>query len=203
MQLEEGTADTITWKLTNNGKYSAASAYLAQFEPPTTTSFMEPTVWKNWAPPKCKIFAWLILQNRVWTADRLTRRGWPNCGLCQLCKREPETAAHIMFQCRYSIRIWGALKNWLGLDGFDISQWSGHTTVKDWWCATTGALGHRRKGVSSLVLLVAWEIWNERNARVISKVASMPHSVVSCIKRNAALWSVAGAKHLSSLMPRE
>jgi hypothetical protein len=73
VQLTE-EPDTITWKLTNNAAYSSVSAYLAQFtEPPT--SFMKPAVWANWTPPKCKTFAWLILQNRVWTTDRLIRRG--------------------------------------------------------------------------------------------------------------------------------
>jgi hypothetical protein len=26
-------------------------------------------VWRPWAPPKCKTFAWLVIQNLVWTAD--------------------------------------------------------------------------------------------------------------------------------------
>ena len=202
VQLVEGASDVITWRFTNNGIYSAASAYLAQFEP-QPISIMKPAVWSNWAPPKCKFFAWLILQNKVWTADRLARRGWPNCGMCQLCKREPETAAHIMFKCRYSILIWDSLKAWLGLTNFDTSQWHAHTSVEEWWCAVIGVHGNRRKGLASLVLLTAWEIWNERNARVFRSMASMPSSVLFCIKRNAALWGLAGAKHLSSLMPRE
>jgi hypothetical protein len=67
---EEGSNDSITWKFTNSGEYSVASAYNAQFEG-MTNSYMMKAVWKTWAPPKCKLFAWLILQNRVWTADRL------------------------------------------------------------------------------------------------------------------------------------
>uniref|UniRef100_A0A8R7UVN8 Reverse transcriptase zinc-binding domain-containing protein n=1 Tax=Triticum urartu TaxID=4572 RepID=A0A8R7UVN8_TRIUA len=62
-------------------------------------------IWKMWAPPKCKFFAWLILQNRVWTADRLARRGWPNCGLCPLCKQVQESAVHLLFQCRFSAQV--------------------------------------------------------------------------------------------------
>jgi hypothetical protein len=104
VQLVEGSNDGITWKLTNSGEYTAASAYNAQFEG-MINSYMMKTVWKTWAPSKCKLFAWLVLQNRVWTADRLQRRGWPNCGNCQLCKQEPETVAHMLFKCRYTLRI--------------------------------------------------------------------------------------------------
>jgi hypothetical protein len=47
-------------KFTDSGEYSAASAYKAQFEG-MTGSYMMDAVWKNWAPPKYKFFAWLIL----------------------------------------------------------------------------------------------------------------------------------------------
>jgi hypothetical protein len=33
--------------------------------------FMPEAVRKNWAPPKHKLFAYHILQNRVWLDDRL------------------------------------------------------------------------------------------------------------------------------------
>jgi hypothetical protein len=38
-------------------------------------SFMPEAVWKSCAPLKCKHFAWLILQYRVWTTDWLQRTG--------------------------------------------------------------------------------------------------------------------------------
>jgi hypothetical protein len=132
IHLIEGP-DTITWKLTPSRTYSSASAYLAQFDAPTT-SFMMPAVWENWAPPKCKTFAWLILQNRVWTSDRLIRRGWQNSGPCQLCKWETETAAHLLFQCRYSLRVWRGLKDWLGLADLDIASWANFDSLEGWWC---------------------------------------------------------------------
>jgi hypothetical protein len=67
----------------------------------------------------------------------------------------------------------------------------------------TEVYGHRRKGLSYFVLLTAWEIWDERNARVLLNFASMPTVVLASIKRNAYLWGIAGAKHLRSILPRE
>ena len=32
-------------------------------------------VWRSWAPLKCKIFAWLAMQYRLWTSDRRARHG--------------------------------------------------------------------------------------------------------------------------------
>lgn len=35
-----------------------------------------PNGWKAWAPSNVKFFAWLALQDRIWTADRLAKL-WP------------------------------------------------------------------------------------------------------------------------------
>jgi hypothetical protein len=65
-----------------------------------------------------------ILQNRVWMLDRLNQRGCLNCGLCQLCKREPEIVAYLVFKCIYSIRVLKGIKDWLVLINVDITQWN-------------------------------------------------------------------------------
>ena len=181
----EGTTDDITWKFTNSGLYTASSAYKAQFEG-LPRSTMPEMVWKNWAPPKCKLFAWLVLQNRVWTADRLHRRGWPNCGLCQLCKREGETATHLFFQCRYTIRIWNMVISWLGLSTCSTSQWHTFDSMHDWWESVIYTNGTRRKSLASLIMLVSWEVWNERNARVFRHISTMPTVIFERIKTEAA-----------------
>jgi hypothetical protein len=90
-------------------------------------------VWKAWAPPKCKLFAWLIIQNRVWMADRLERREWQNCGRCQLCNQVQESDSYLLFKCRFSIRVWTKVKQWLGLQDIDPSSWNVRRTVKEWW----------------------------------------------------------------------
>jgi hypothetical protein len=100
IHLDPNNEDSISWKswkFTNDGTYSSKSAYGIQFLGQTKSS-MSSLVWKPWAPPKYKSFAWLIIQNRVCTADRLQRRGWPNCGVCKLCNQVQESASHIYFQ---------------------------------------------------------------------------------------------------------
>ncbi|PNT69050.1 hypothetical protein BRADI_3g48564v3 [Brachypodium distachyon] len=114
------------------------------------------------------------------------RRGWPNCNLCQLCKREQQSAAHLFFKCRYSLNVWRMIRDWLGLVYIDLLHWSSFNSVEDWWCSVINIQGNRRKGMATLVMLVSWEIWNERNARVFRKIFSMPTVVTSKIKREAS-----------------
>jgi hypothetical protein len=90
--------DEIVWSRTANGQYSASFAYRMQFEGGTESLFPAGT-WQIWAPARCKFFMWLMIQNRIWTADRLLRREWPNQYFCPLCYRNLETIGHLFMEC--------------------------------------------------------------------------------------------------------
>ncbi|KAI5017913.1 hypothetical protein ZWY2020_042801 [Hordeum vulgare] len=104
-QLHVETADTITWNLEASQTYSARSAYKAQFQGMMKSDFKK-IIWKTWAPPRLKIFAWLLLRDRLWCNDRLQRRGWPNGYFCQLCLRNLETSTHLFWECPMALQIW-------------------------------------------------------------------------------------------------
>ena len=89
----------------------------------------------------------------------MERRGWPNCGLCPLCKQALESVSHIFFKCRYSIRLWGMIKGWLKLDYLDISSWMTMRSIKDWWLNMSATNMPNRKAMASLTMLTCWSIW--------------------------------------------
>jgi hypothetical protein len=74
VQLDPNSADTITWRWTATGEYSASSAYRAKFAGSIKTKLKQ-IIWKPCALQKCKFFAWLVTKYRVWTSDRLATRG--------------------------------------------------------------------------------------------------------------------------------
>jgi hypothetical protein len=200
IQLREHEEDSIVWNLTPNGEYSTTSAYNAQFFGSTLTN-MNKMVWKAWATPKAKFFAWLAIQNRLWTADRLEKRGWDNCGLCPLCKQTQETAAHLFSHCRFTKRVWNLIKNWLGLSNIRTNEWGANLNIKEWWTMMTIEASPNRKAMTSLVMLTSWTIWKERNARVFNARAAPPPILLQTIKSEAKLWVTAGAKFLSYVIP--
>lgn len=105
------TPDTISWRWTPSGSYSAASAYKAQFLgsfPP----FIADKVWKARAEPKIRFFAWTLLHGKILTADNLALRGWTHNPICQLCRIHPETIAHLCRDCSYTSEVWRLVKNW-------------------------------------------------------------------------------------------
>jgi len=86
--------DRIIWKFTADGQYTAKSAYEVQFRG-SFCSFRPQCIWSAYAEPKHRFFTWLLVQERILTADKLQDRNWPCNPLCALCKLAPETAQHI------------------------------------------------------------------------------------------------------------
>jgi hypothetical protein len=137
-------------------------------------------LWSSGAPLKYKLHMWLAMKDRLWTDDRLERRGLEHQQFCPLCCQEAETVEHLTLQCSHSRQVWFGL-----LNAVNLSQ---HTptadaTIATWWLALSNAVPAKlRKELNSLVVLVARELWLERNARIANKFATVPCEICRRIK---------------------
>jgi hypothetical protein len=52
-------------------------------------------------------------------------------------------------------------------------------------------------------MLVSLEIWKARNAHIFRNISSTANMLVMKIKEEVSLWSLAGDKALSNIMPPE
>ncbi|WVZ95115.1 hypothetical protein U9M48_040917, partial [Paspalum notatum var. saurae] len=186
--LVHDTEDRIIWRFNAFGTYSTASAYRVQFAGHTGLN-LKSLIWKPWGPSKCKTFAWLIIRNRVWTSDRLAARGWPHNPTCQLCRQHPETAHHLIVECRYSRRIWEAIASWLSIAPLDPASWPNSKSVKQWWLMVDSS-AVPKKGTCSLLLLIVWQIWLERNTRTFQRRERSVPDLLAAIKEEARMWSL-------------
>ena len=57
--------------------------------------------------------------------------------------------------------------------------------------------------MATLVMMVSWEILNERNQRVFKNTRTMPSIIFLRVKSEAHSWVLAGAKHLGLVIPGE
>lgn len=94
--IQPGVQDTIHWKLSSDGAYTAKTSYLAKFVG-LVRSNLQTIVWRL-GPLPSVFFAWLVTQNRIWTTDILQCRGWPNCNCCPLCSQVQESTTHLLFK---------------------------------------------------------------------------------------------------------
>lgn len=152
---------------------------------------------------RSSFFAWLALQDRIWTSDRLAKRGWVNRGLCPLCKREQETGAHLFFRCRYTIRLWKLIIDKLGLVPLDPYTWHLEESVIAWWDRRTDASNPDKKAFASLTMLVSWTVWNGRNSRVFRYRSAPRPILLHVILEEAKLQVTQGAKNQGNIFLRE
>ena len=102
----------------------------------------------------------------------------------------------------FTRRIWVDISTCLGEPSLHPINWKQTPSVHEWWSALAGTRGVPRRGLKSLVILVCWEVWMERNARIFNRTEAPSFVVTTKIRDETALWIVAGAKHLAHLIGR-
>uniref|UniRef100_C6JRM6 Reverse transcriptase zinc-binding domain-containing protein n=1 Tax=Sorghum bicolor TaxID=4558 RepID=C6JRM6_SORBI len=72
-----------------------------------------------------------------------------------------------------------------------------------WWKRSIAAVPKEiRKGLNSLIILVAWEIWKHRNSCVFDNKRPNIQEVFRAISSEEELWCSAGASKLQELVLR-
>jgi hypothetical protein len=201
--LQPGTPDSVSWRWTADGTYTAASAYVVQFIGSTQTSYTS-CIWASDAPLRCRIFAWLAVQGRCLTADMLAKRGWPHNDGCTLCTAPYETAQHLLGACPMMLQVWCIILPMANLPACFLP--SQDQSLLEWLSTTRGMLPKiKHKGWNSLTQLVWWSLWKERNKRIFQARADTMASIIATILGEADLWLRAGRQRVCELLhrPRE
>ena len=116
------------------------------------------------AKGKHKFFAWLLVQSKFLTADKLAARNWLCNPVCSLYDQEPETAAHLSLNCQFARALWGRIERWSsGLVHMPVQE----QDVENWWNKQLDTLlKQRRRTKAALLMHTAWNIGKARNSAV-------------------------------------
>ncbi|KAI5014033.1 hypothetical protein ZWY2020_055423 [Hordeum vulgare] len=101
------------------------------------------------------------------------------------------------------MRIWNDILPWLGMHHINTSTWATRTSVREWWNGNLQIRLGSPKALAPLTMLISWEVWSERIARVFLNLTVPLTIIINKIKQEAFLWALAGAKHLSVVLSRE
>jgi hypothetical protein len=111
-------------------------------------------IWRSRVILRIKVFAWLLVSDRLNTKDMLRRRNWNIADdlFCVLCPAHvTEDWMHLFFHCNFSIRIWNYLQ----------IEWEPGPTLE---VIVTAAMRKFNKPFFSEVVIIAlWHIWKQRN----------------------------------------
>ena len=97
--------DEVLWYFTSSAVFSVKSCYTILNDGGHRSLFNR-SIWKNAAPLKVKVFAWLTCHDKILSRDNLQKRGWTGSVSCNICSYSIESFHHILLPCNVSRVIW-------------------------------------------------------------------------------------------------
>jgi mannosylglycoprotein endo-beta-mannosidase len=183
VQLTPGREDTLRWCWSEDGVYSAKSAYNAFFAGRARYPAAS-VIWRSRAPYGCKFFAWVVSRDRCWTADRLERRRLPRPVACPLCDQEPETIQHLLVGCVVARQVWAwALNLWDRMAWLPLAN----TGLLLWWTSRPCPKATQRD-LWTAIILVFWCIWRHRNDVVFNGATPEVGAILARIREDYSRW---------------
>lgn len=143
-----------------------------------TLSPFNQQIWNSLAPRSNKIFMWLSCLDRIFTMDRLWRKGMAASGLCPFGCNEVETIGHLLLTCNKSTAIWS--KFGIHHSGTDVQgaiQRPSHAVanIKEEW--------------GTIFIAICWNIWLSRNRKVYDNLNIPINRVKEDSIDTIKLWS--------------
>lgn len=114
-----------------------------------------------------------------------------------LCDQELETADHLFVNCIFAKQVRHAI---LATLGATVTSPPSPMEVIDWWLHMRKNHNQlKKKGLDSVVMLVMWCLWKERNGRTFgSRPASTVDHLIGIIVTEGQLWIKASAKWMAA-----
>jgi hypothetical protein len=156
MQSNPLSESKDVWKYCWGEKYTAKSFYThihSHIQVPRIYKWL----WNSCCIMKTKVFAWLLLSDRLNTRDLLQRRHWKvtedtHCVLCP--GKVYEDRIHLFFECNFSVRVWNYLQ----------IEWKPHDYLQEVLDQARRSFG--RPFFMEVLMTACWNIWILRNGKI-------------------------------------
>lgn len=114
------------------------------------------SIWKSKCMMRHKVFAWLMLVDRLNTKDMLCRRHFDigEDHSCMLCPTGAlETSTHLFFECQFSLDCWQIVH----------MAWNTDREMQIMFDTASRNWPHNKVLFKEISILAAWNIWKIRN----------------------------------------
>jgi hypothetical protein len=161
LMMSQENIDDAMWKGHPTGLFTVKSAYYVLKNGPRIKSKLH-RLWKLPAPPRFRIFGWLLLLNRILTTENLNKRGFNMVSICYLCRGSQETSMHLFRECVFSKLLYTRIFNLLFPQ--HSAQFTGDIDYE-----VTLLDNKKPKEFRGLLLIAIFIIWRERCARLFQE----------------------------------
>ena len=187
MTLLVDKEDIWIWNLEKSNAYTVRSAYNCQTaQHPAVAPVDVKMLWQKNVPLKVVVFAWCLFQNRLPTKYNLVWRSVLNTDSC-LCATgcgSTETVNHLILHCSYFDTVWNCILRWIGLSTAAPLYVSDHFTQ----LCFGGGPQVRFTILIAIWFATVWEIWKERNNRILNAKECSITRIVDKIKSLSFSW---------------
>lgn len=159
------------------GKLSSSALYAMLNSRNSDPAGANNAFWKSCAPPRVQFFGWLLVHGRIQCKANLLRRNIVQDSTCDLCKREAETASHLIFHCDFSASFWSAL-------GF---SWPSDANVQDILQLSPPA-SLPNAHYDTFIALCCWQLWKRRNGIIFRQENMNMRRFLQVCKSEAMSW---------------
>jgi hypothetical protein len=133
---------------------------------------------------------WQVINNRCWTADMLAKRGLPHPSVCPLCDQEAETIHHLLLSCVFARQLWVTLFRQFGFAV--LAPQATDSCFASWWGRIIKVVPkEKKKGMNTIIILIAWQLWKFRNQCVFDGCHPDLGSLLQLISMQCYEWGAA------------
>ena len=139
--------------------------------------------WVNFAPPKVRVFFWILRLGKTRTRERLFRHGCvpsPHCPFCPGCD---EDLPHLFVVCPRLSEVWSRV-----VPGLHLSPDADMATL------LRGLASHlprwHPRVVNTVLLAITWCVWKSRNRMVFDSEELSAARVLATVSDHLRLWLV-------------
>ncbi|KAL9683288.1 hypothetical protein QQ045_015108 [Rhodiola kirilowii] len=98
------TDNTVRWRGQGDG-INVKDTYNSIIEHKEEVTWHK-MVWNDFNAPRDSMNAWLVVQNRLLTKDRMSHWGFQGDKSCVLCESAEESRDHLFFACTFTKEVW-------------------------------------------------------------------------------------------------
>jgi hypothetical protein len=114
------------------------------------------------------------------------------------CDQHMETVSHLFLSCGFVRQVWFSILARLQLDNLVPDR---EHDLGVWWIEQRKRIDKVSQPIfDSLLLLISWLLWKERNAMVFGRSSSLAHDVVNAVIKVGVEWAAVGFTPLAALL---
>lgn len=107
-----------------------------------------------------QVFSWVMLQNKILTAQNLRKKWWYLLEFCYICKQDGETVDHLFNNCAFYRQARLLLLRKFGFGNDTIQQFSVMSAQQFLLCTTVN------RTTREIILILCFVLWRERCNRI-------------------------------------